>query len=81
MKAGQVGPEGVEMTRYLHPNCEWKTLMGGITYRGFFGMAGGFDQLVEAAQACAIKLKEVTDLGGPMSTFGHPAPALVRGRA
>lgn len=64
VKAGELGPEGVEMTRYLHPNCEWKTLMAGITYRGFVGMASGFDQLVEAAQAYAIKLIEVTDLGG-----------------
>src|SRR5919204_203451 len=64
VKAGEVAPEGVEMARYLHPNCEWKTLMAGITYRGFVGMASGFDQLVEAAQAYAIKLKEVNDLGG-----------------
>jgi ketosteroid isomerase-like protein len=64
VKTGQLGPEGVEMTRYLHPNCEWKTLMAGITYRGFVGMASGFDQLVEATQAYAINLKEVNDLGG-----------------
>src|SRR5919204_6061078 len=43
VKAGEVAPEGVEMARYLHPNCEWKTLMAGITYRGFVGMASGFD--------------------------------------
>jgi ketosteroid isomerase-like protein len=64
VKGGELGPEGVEMTRHLHPNCEWKTLMAGITYRGFVGMASGFDQLVDAAQAYAIKLIEVDDLGG-----------------
>ena len=63
LKAGELGPEGVEMARYLHPNCEWRTLMAGITYRGLVGMASGFDQLVEAAQAYAIKVKEVNDLG------------------
>ena len=64
VKAGEVGPEGVEMARYLHPNCEWRTLLAGITYRGYVGMARGFDQLVDAAQAYAINLKEVNDLGG-----------------
>jgi ketosteroid isomerase-like protein len=63
LKAGEVNPQGVEMFRYLHPNVEWKTPLMSITYRGYYGLSSGFDQLVEAAQAYGIKLKEVSDLG------------------
>ena len=59
--AGEVGDEGVEMARYVHPNAEWKTLLTGITYAG---IARGFDQLVDAAKDYRITLKEVKDLGG-----------------
>jgi hypothetical protein len=63
LKAGEVNPSGVEMYRYLHPNAEWKTPLMDITFRGYYGLASGFDQLVDAAQTYGIKLKEVTDLG------------------
>jgi ketosteroid isomerase-like protein len=63
LKAGEVNPQAVEMFRYLHPNVEWKTPLMDITYRGYYGLSSGFDQLVEAAQAYGVKLKEVSDLG------------------
>jgi hypothetical protein len=50
LKEGQVGPEGVEMIRYLHPNVEWTTALTGITYRGYSDLASGFDELMEAAR-------------------------------
>jgi ketosteroid isomerase-like protein len=64
LKEGQVGPEGVEMIRYLHPNVEWTTALTGITYRGYSDLASGFDELMEAAQDYGIRIQEVTDLGG-----------------
>ena len=61
--AGEVGPEGAEMARWLHPNVEWKTLLTGVRYHGYVGLAQGFDELVDAASDYRIELKEVVDLG------------------
>jgi ketosteroid isomerase-like protein len=64
LNAGEIGPEGVEMARYVNVNAEWRTVLTGVTYRGYVGLAQGFDQLVEAAQDYRIELKEANDLGG-----------------
>jgi ketosteroid isomerase-like protein len=64
VNAGDIGPEGVEMARYLHPNAEWKTALTGVTYRGYVGMAKGFDEIVDAARDYRVTLKKVRDLGG-----------------
>jgi ketosteroid isomerase-like protein len=63
LEAGDISPEAVEMTRFLHPNAEWKTALTGITYRGYSDMARGFDQLVDAAQTYRVEVQEVTPLG------------------
>ena len=62
-QGGDVTPEGAELVRYVHPNVEWKTALMGISYRGYLGIARGWDQLLEAAQEYRIDLKEVADLG------------------
>jgi ketosteroid isomerase-like protein len=62
LNAGDLGPEGAEMARYVHPNIEWKTALTGITYRGYPGLAKGWDQLVDAAQEYRIGLQEVSEL-------------------
>ena len=64
VKSGEIGPEAAEGLRYLHPNAEWKTALTGVTFRGYNGMAEGFDQLVDAAGTYRVELQEVTDLGG-----------------
>src|SRR6185312_17102706 len=64
VKSGEIGPEAAEGLRYLHPNAEWKTALTGVTFRGYSGMAEGFDQLVDAAGTYRVELQEVTDLGG-----------------
>jgi ketosteroid isomerase-like protein len=64
LKAGAVGPEGAELIRYLHPNVEWKTALTGITYRGYYEMTKGFDELVGAARDYRVEIQEVIDLGG-----------------
>jgi ketosteroid isomerase-like protein len=62
--SGELAPEGAEMVRWLHPNVEWKTLLTGVTYRGYVGLAHGFDELMDAASDYRIEVKEVVDLGG-----------------
>ena len=57
VKSGDVGPDVAEGMRYLHPNAEWKTALTGITYRGYSGMAEGFDQLVDAARTYRVELQ------------------------
>ena len=64
VKTGDMAPEAVEMTRTLHPNAEWTTLLTGVTYRGYLGMARGFDEVVDAARNYQVTLQEVKDLGG-----------------
>ena len=64
LEAGEVPAVAVEMLRYLHPNVEWKTALTGITYRGYNGLARGFDQTVDAAQGYGIEIHEVSELGG-----------------
>ena len=63
--SGELAPEGAEMVRCLHPKVEWKTLLTGVTHRGYVGLAHGFDELlVDAASGYRIEVKEVVDLGG-----------------
>ena len=64
LEAGEVPAAAVEMLRYLHPNVEWKTALTGTTYRGYNGLARGFDQTVDAAQDYGIEIQEVSELRG-----------------
>ena len=38
-------------------------MLTGVTYRGYDGIAVGFDELVGAAQDYRVQIREVTDLG------------------
>ena len=75
---GEVPAVAVEMLRYMHPNVEWKTALG-TTYRGYNGLARGFDQTVDAAQNYGIEIHEVSELGGDKVLA--VVKAAMRGRA
>ena len=79
LETGEVPAVAVEMLRYMHPNVEWKTALTGTTYRGYNGLARGFDQTVDAAQDYGIEIQEVSELGGD-KVFAV-VKAAMRGRA
>ena len=63
LRAGELSPDAVEAAGILHPNIERKTVLTGVTHRGYDGIAVGFDELVGAAQDYRVQIREVTDLG------------------
>ena len=64
----------------LHaPEWEWNTAHTGTTYRGYNGLARGFDQTVDAAQNYGIEIHEVSELGGDKVLA--VVKAAMRGRA
>ncbi len=63
LRVGEVWPEYADLMRFLHPNIEWKSILIGITTRGYEGTAHSVDQLLDTAQDYRVNVHEVTDLG------------------
>ena len=61
--AGELDPDEREVFDRLHPDVRWTNVMGEI-YEGKLACAGGVDHLLQASQEYAVRVDEVSDLGG-----------------
>ena len=61
--AGELDSDEREVFDRLHPDVRWTNVMGEI-YEGKLACAGGVDHLLQASQEYAVRVDEVSDLGG-----------------
>ena len=60
---GELDPDQHEVYDRLHPEVRW-TQLGGEIYEGRIAVARGVDDLFQASREYAVRVDEVTDLGG-----------------